>query len=150
MKYMKLFITLIMMVLLTVACGQDTPEASSSGSDLKITDGDNVQTISQETLEGMPQTTATFQDVDYIGVTLPTLLSNSGISMDNIMAIKAVATDGFSANYDSALFMREDVILAYAQADAPLTDEDGAFRMVLPGEEGRLNVRMVVEIQVVR
>lgn len=150
MKHIIFSITITMMALLTTACGQDAPVASSSISDLTLTDGDNQQTLSLETLEEMPQTTATINDVDYIGVTLPVLLSESGVSTDNITAIKAIASDGFSANYDRALFIREDVILAYAQSDGPLTDDDGTFRMVLPGEEGRLNVRMVVEIQVVR
>jgi hypothetical protein len=39
------------------------------------------------------------------------------------------------------------MILAYAQADGPLSEEDGAFRVVLPGAEGKQNPRMVVEIQ---
>jgi hypothetical protein len=59
-----------------------------------------------------------------------------------------IASDGFSVNYDPALFQREDVIVAYQTADSVLAAEDGSFRMVLPGEEGKLNVRMLAEIQV--
>jgi hypothetical protein len=41
----------------------------------------------------------------------------------------------------------DEVIVAYARADGDLSAEDGSFRMVLPGAEGKLNVRMLVELQ---
>jgi hypothetical protein len=44
----------------------------------------------------------------------------------------------------------DDVIVAYARADSDLAEEDGAFRMVLPGAEGKLNVRMLAELQIVK
>jgi len=77
------------------------------------------------------------------------LLTDAGIDAQSLKALKAIASDGYSVNYEPALFLREDVILAYAKADGPLDGDDGAFRMVLPGEEGKLNVRMIVEIQAV-
>jgi hypothetical protein len=57
-----------------------------------------------------------------------------------------VASDGFTANYESALFSREDTLVAYATVDGPLGEEDGAFRMVLPNQEGKMNPRDLVEI----
>ncbi|MCA9978036.1 MAG: molybdopterin-dependent oxidoreductase, partial [Anaerolineales bacterium] len=68
----------------------------------------------------------------------------------DLKAVKAVAADGYTVNYDLSQIEKPDVLVAYAQADGPLTEEDGAFRMVLPEEEGKLNVRMLVEIQVVQ
>lgn len=41
-------------------------------------------------------------------------------------------------------------IVAYARAGGNLADDDGDFRMVLPGAESKLNVRMLVELQVIQ
>ena len=63
--------------------------------------------------------------------------------------VKAVAADGFSANYDASLFQKADSLVSYAQADGPLSADDGTFRIVMPGQEGKLNVRQLVEIQII-
>jgi hypothetical protein len=34
--------------------------------------------------------------------------------------------------------------------DGPLSAEDGLFRMVLPDQEGKLNVRLLTRLQVVK
>jgi hypothetical protein len=57
-----------------------------------------------------------------------------------------VASDGFTANYESALYSREDTLVAYATVDGPFGEEDGNFRMVLPDQGGKLNPRQLVEI----
>ena len=150
MKRTYLLIILLIIAALASACAQETPATEEAVSSLTVSDAENQQTLSLEAIQALPQTTATFQDVDYVGVTLPTLLEDAGVSLDDVTAIKAVASDGYSVNYEPALYTRDDVILAYAQADGPLTADDGTLRMVVPGEEGRMNVRMVVEIEVVR
>ena len=150
MKRTYLLIILLVIVVLASACAQETPATEEAVRSLTVSDAENQQTLSLEAIQALPQTTATFQDVDYVGVTLPTLLEDAGVSLDDVTAIKAVASDGYSVNYEPALYTRDDVILAYAQADGPLTADDGTLRMVVPGEEGRMNVRMVVEIEVVR
>ena len=61
-----------------------------------------------------------------------------------------MASDGFTVNYDTNQVLVDEVIVAYARADGDLIADDGNFRMVLPGEEGKLNVRMLVELQVIR
>ena len=67
-----------------------------------------------------------------------------------VKAIKAVATDGFTVNYDMSQVLADDVIVAYATADGELSADDGSFRMVLPNAEGKLNVRMLAELQVIQ
>ena len=52
-------------------------------------------------------------------------------------------------NYEPALFLRQDVLLAYAQAAGPLTADDGLLRLVIPDAEGKLNVRMLTKIEAV-
>lgn len=141
---------LVAFALLLAACGGSPTPAAEAVSTLTITDGDTQQSFTLEDLQALASTEADFRDVTYTGVSLTTLLEAAGITASELVAVKAVASDGFSANYDSVLFLRDDVILAYAQADGDLTADDGTFRMVLPGEEGKLNVRHLAEIEAVR
>jgi hypothetical protein len=62
-----------------------------------------------------------------------------------------VASDGFTVNYDPSQILKDNVLVAYALADGSgLPADDGSFRMVLPDEEGKLNVRMLVELQIIQ
>jgi len=134
---------IIVLALLLAACGGSESEAATT----TLTIGEKTYTV--DDLKAIPQTESTFNDVTYVGVVLSDLLADAGIDASGMTAVKAIASDGYSMNYEPALFMRPDVILAYAQVDGPLTADDGTFRMVLPGEEGKLNVRLVAELQVV-
>ena len=140
------FFKLILLALLLVACSSTAPQGD--GDVLRVTDGTTEKSFSVADLEKMPVIDATFNEVTYKGVALGTLLEEAGFSPTDLSAVKATATDGYSVNYDSGLFTREDVIVAYATVDGSLADDDGTFRMVLPGEEGKLNVRMLVELKV--
>jgi hypothetical protein len=139
-------IKLILLALLLVACSSTAPQGD--GDILRVTDGTSEKSFSVADLEKLPVTESTFNEVTYKGVLLGTLLEEAGFSPGDLSAVKAIATDGYSVNYDSGLFTREDVIVAYATTEGPLTEDDGTFRMVLPGEEGKLNVRMLVELNV--
>lgn len=160
MKPVRLLITFMVLVLALTACGgettpeaaapADTSDAAAEAAPLTVQDGDTEKTYTREALEALPQTPASFGGVDYVGVKIADLLADADIDSEGMRALKAVASDRYSINYEPALFLREDVILAYAQADGPLTADDGEFRMVLPGEEGNMNVRMVVRLEAVR
>lgn len=113
---------------------------------LKVSDGSVEKTFTTDDLKALGESRADFKGVTYVGVTLTVLLENAGIDPAGLTAVKAVASDGFSANYDSALYSREDTLVAYATADGALGEEDGSFRMVLPDQEGKLNPRDLVEI----
>jgi DMSO/TMAO reductase YedYZ molybdopterin-dependent catalytic subunit len=143
MKYYWLI--LITLFGLLVGCAQDSPD---QGDVLTVTDGTSEQSYSVDDLESLGAEEAVFQEVTYVGVPLPTLLSDAGFDPASASAVKATAADGFTANYEPELANRPDTLVAYARADGPLTDEDGTFRMVLPGQEGRLNPRDLVELQV--
>ena len=115
---------------------------------LTVTDGNTQKIYAQSDLAALPLTQAAFNDVNYQGVALKTLLEDAGFIPDDLRDVKVTAADGYSVNYDPAVFLREDVIVAYAAAGS-LPAEDGAFRMVLPGEAGKLNVRMLATIQAI-
>jgi hypothetical protein len=137
---------IILLALLLVACSSST--SGGDGSTLLVTDGTTEKTFSVADLKELPMTEATFNEVTYVGVSLGALLEEAGFSPGDLSAVKATASDGYSVNYDSGLFTREDVIVAYETVDGSLTEDDGTFRMVLPGEEGKLNIRMLAELKV--
>ena len=149
----KILITLFIVMLLAAcapAAGQDV-QAPEAGAALLVTVGDIQHTFSMEDLQALTTVESSFNGVAYKGVTMPTLLAAAGVSLDGIKAIKAVAADGFTVNYDMPQILKDNVIMAFALADgSPLTAEDGNFRMVLPDEEGKLNLRMLVELQIVQ
>lgn len=138
-----LLVTFILALTLT-ACASQSQE--SAGPVLKVSDGNVEKTYTADDLKALSESQADFKGVTYIGVPLTVLLADAGIDAAALTAVKAVASDGFTANYESALYSREDTLVAYATVDGPLSEEDGFFRMVLPNEEGKLNPRQLVEI----
>jgi hypothetical protein len=140
------FLKFILLTLLLVACSSTAPQ--DGGDVLRVTDGTTEKSFSVADLEKLPVTEAAFNEITYKGVLLGTLLEEAGFSPGDLSVVKATASDGYSVNYDSGLFTREDVIVAYATVDGPLTEDDGTFRMVLPGEEGKLNLRLLAELKV--
>ncbi len=138
-----LLITLVLSLTLT-ACASQPQEPA--GPVLKVSDGNVEKTYTADDLKALDASQADFKGVTYVGVQLTVLLEDAGIDSTTLTAVKAVASDGFTANYESALYSREDTLVAYATMDGPLGEEDGTFRMVLPDQEGKLNPRNLVEI----
>jgi hypothetical protein len=142
---MKRFLLLGMVfVLALAACDPKAQEPASAA--LKVSDGNVEKTYTAADLKVLGQVQATANGVTYVGVTLTTLLADAGIDTNALTAVKAVAIDGFTANYDSSLYGREDTIVAYARVDGPLAEDEAPFRMVLPNEDGKMNPRQLTEI----
>lgn len=142
---MKRFIFLSL--ILTLALAACAPKAQESAANiLKVSDGTVEKNYTADDLKALGEVQAAVNDVTYIGVPLTVLLADAGIDSASLTAVKAVASDGFTANYDSSLYTREGTIVAYARVDGPLGDDEGAFRMVLPGEGGKMNPRQLTEI----
>jgi hypothetical protein len=139
---------ILILVLLLAACAQAKPPAG--GTDLKVSGGATNKSYSTADLQSLSDAKASFKDVEYVGVPLLDLLRDAGFDPAQAKAVKVIAVDGFTVNYEPALFTKADTLVAYARADGPLGEEDGVFRMVLPGQEGKLNPRQVVEIQVIQ
>ena len=142
---MKRFLLFVLVgVLALTACAPKAQEPVAAV--LKVSDGTIEKTYTADDLKALGETQAAFQDVTYVGVSLTVLLQDAGIDTTALTAVKAVAVDGFTANYDASLYAREDTLVAYARMDAPLADDEAPFRMVLPNEGGKMNPRQLIEI----
>jgi hypothetical protein len=151
----KTFALFVLFAVLLSACASSSSPAessSSSGADvaLLVTSGEQGKSYTRTDLEALGATEATFNDVTFKGVTVTALVQAAGMDPAQVKAIKAVAADGYSVNYDPSQIFSDDIIVAYARLDGDLTEDDGAFRMVLPGAEGKLNLRMLAEIQIIQ
>jgi len=144
----RIWILLIIIALFLSACAPDNN--ASDGTALTVSDGSNEKSYTLADLKALPSTQATFNDVEYMGVVLTDLLKDGGYDTQAVKAVKAVASDGFTVNYEPASFTRADMIVAYAQTDGPLSEDDGSFRIVLPDAEGKLNPRMLVRLEVIQ
>jgi sulfane dehydrogenase subunit SoxC len=117
---------------------------------LVVGDGTTDKNYTADDLKSLASAEAAFKDVSYQGVPLTILLQDAGFDPQAVKAVKAVASDGYTVNYGPELYLLENTLVAYARVDGPLSAEDGLFRMVLPDQEGQLNVRMLTRLQVVR
>jgi len=154
MKRFLILVLVLSIALLSACASTNEPEDQNTSAEstptLVISEGETSKSYTRADLETLPATQAAFKDVTYVGVTISALLQDAGIDPTQVKAIKAVASDGYSLNYDISQLLADDIILAYARADGDLAEEDGAFRMVLPGAEGKLNARMLVELQIIK
>jgi hypothetical protein len=143
----KIVFWILALALLLAGCAQATP--TPAGEALKVTDGKTEKSYTAADLKALGASEASFKGVAYVGVPLSALLQDAGFDPATLSAVKATASDGFSVNYEPALFNKEDTLVAYAGKDGPLSAEDGTFRMVLPDQEGKLNPRQLVEIRAI-
>jgi hypothetical protein len=138
---------ILMAALIGLLIGCD--EAAPAQVDLlSVTDGTSERSYRVEELKSLGADQATFGEITYIGVPLGILLKDAGHDPVTLSAVKATAADGFSANYDPNLVNRPDTLVAYARVAGPLAEDEGAFRMVLPGQEGKLNPRHLVALRI--
>lgn len=145
MKHIMFFI--LLGGLLLAGCA-NTPVPEEGVPTLTVTDGVARKIYTTTNLQELMQVQVEDKGVTYLGVPISNLLSNAGYDPTSVIAVQAVASDGFTANYDQVLLQKADTLLVYALVDGPLSDNEGPFRMVLPGEAGKLNPRMVVELLV--
>ena len=149
----KIVLTLIVTMLVLAACAPAAGQAADAPAKaaLLVKVGDTQKSFSAEDLGALPASESTFKGVAYKGVTISALLEALSVDPGSVKAVKAVASDGFSVNYDPAQALKDNVIVAYALADGnPMSADDGNFRMVLPDEEGKLNPRMLAELQIIQ
>lgn len=153
MKHLKILCMMIMFTVILSACGSGSQTGAQSegpAPELLVSGGDQSISYTQADLKALGASQAEFNGVTYQGVTISVLLKEAGFDVSQMKALKAVATDGFTVNYDPAQVLADDILVAFATVDGELAEDDGSFRMVLPGAEGKLNVRMLVELQVVQ
>lgn len=151
MKRFTICLFVLCMALLS-ACATSKPAAEQAGTvpSLLVSGGEISKSFTRADLEALPASQAVFKDVTYSGVTVTALIEAAGFDPAAVKAVKAVASDGYTVNYDVGQVLVDEVIVAYSQVDAELPTEDGSFRMVLPNAEGKLNLRQLVELQIIQ
>ena len=148
----RIFLLLGLVALALSACAaneQEPPnavDADLSGPVLTVSIGDQDKVYTQADLEALGGVEAQEGDIVYVGVLLRTLLADAGVDPTSLTAVKAVAVDGFSANFGSDLFLADTTLVAYARLDGPLADDEGPFRIVAPGQGGKMNPRMLASL----
>jgi DMSO/TMAO reductase YedYZ molybdopterin-dependent catalytic subunit len=141
MKHLKtLLFLLVMMALLLAACApQGTPVLKASGnvtSEKSWTDAQlkKLGTVNADYIDKEGVTTT------YTGVPIVTLLDEAGIK-DGSTAVVFVASDGYTAETTlEELQACKTCIVAF--------DDDGSLRTVMPDFSGKLQVKMLTEMQV--
>jgi DMSO/TMAO reductase YedYZ molybdopterin-dependent catalytic subunit len=146
MKY--IIFGMLLFVLVLAGCSPAASTTETSQTKLAVSGGSITKSYTASDLQKLSSTKATLNNVEYVGVTLSSLLKDAGFDQNQVKTVKVVASDGFTTNYDPSLFNKEDTLVAYALSSSALSADDGVFRMVLPGQPGKLNPRKVVEIQV--
>jgi hypothetical protein len=149
----KILFTLIAVLLVLAACAPAAGQGAEvpAKATLLVKVGDSQKSFSVEDLGALPASESSFKDVAYKGVTVSALLEAVSVDPVSVKAVKAVASDGFAVNYDPGQVLKDNVLVAYQLADgSPMSADDGNFRMVLPDEEGKLNPRMLVELQIIQ
>lgn len=147
---MKRLLTLISALALASAsaCSSDDGGSAADVLELVVSGGETSASYSRADLEALDAVESEFNGAAYVGVPVADLVADAGFDPAAVKAVKAVASDGFSVNYDPGQVFTDGVIVAYALPDGDMSADDGTFRMVLPGQEGKLNVRMLTELQV--
>ena len=149
MKYitrnLPLLLTVILALLLA-ACGG--PEAISENATLTVVVAENETSYSRADLEALGETNVDADGNTYVGVPLSVLLEDAGLDPAQVDTVSAVASDGFSASYERDMALDAQTIVAYATSDGDLANDEQPFRMVLPDQPGRMNVRMLSRIEV--
>ena len=146
MKAISILILLGSLIL--AACGS-SPVTDEGVPTVTVTDGMARKSYTAADLQKLGQAEAERNGVIYQGVPVADLLRNAGYDPAIVVRVQATASDGFTADYDQILIQKPDTLLAYARLDGPLSDDEGPFRLVLPGQAGKLNPRMVTELYVI-
>lgn len=149
MKHKVRILTFLLMSMLAVmlaACSGT--EGVSENATLTVVAGENEQSYTRAELEELGAATVDAEGNSYVGVPLSTLLEDAGIDAAGAGTVSAVASDGFSASYEPEMVLDPETIVAYATSDGDLAGDEQPFRMVLPDQPGRMNVRMLARIEI--
>lgn len=147
-KHHHVILFLVLIVALVGCTSTDATPPPAGATILTVNGADIEKTYTLEQLQGLPVTHVESDDGSFVGVRLTDILTDASYDPDQITSVRVIAQDGFSSTYDSALFTREDTVLAYAREGGNLNDDEQPLRMVLPGQEGRMQPRQVVSIEV--
>lgn len=143
-SYLKRALLLLLGSLL-VACGSQQP--ADDDATLIVVAGDSETAYTRADLEALATANIETDGATYVGVALVDLLRDAGATPEDLETVEAVATDGFRATYEPDLFLNPQTIVAYATLDGDLAGDERPFRMVVPDQPGRMNVRMLARVE---
>lgn len=147
-RYTLILITILTLILATALIGCGAPQPAAQDATLTVIYGESETTYSHSDLQEVGHTTIEAGGVTYVGVPLNDLLQHAGIDDPAALSeVTTVASDGFSAAYAPDLFLSPQTIVAYATTQGDLANDEQPFRMVLPDQPGRMNVRMLARIE---
>jgi DMSO/TMAO reductase YedYZ molybdopterin-dependent catalytic subunit len=138
--------TLLLLCVILASCGSEEP--ADENATLTVVSGDNETIYSRADLEALSSANLEAEGSTYVGVPLVDLLRDAGVEPEAVSSVSAVATDGFSASYEPDLFLSPQTIVAYATTEGNLATDEQPFRMVVPDQPGRMNVRMLARVEV--
>jgi hypothetical protein len=156
----SIILLIVGLILVSFGSALFTAYAASSDSTWQLSvDGlvNQPSNFSLADLEAMPQTTvsAALYCVDFpttvvtqgnwTGVKLWTLLNETGV-LPSAVKVALYAKDSYSTDLTIDAAKSDNIILAYAKDDAPLSD---ALRLVVPGHWGYKWISQVVKIELV-
>ena len=145
----KRLVLLALALVMVGGCGPgEAAPPAPADSVLTVQGGDIERVYTLAQLQALTATNVESDAGSFTGVRLRDLLTDAGFDLEGIVTVRVVALDGFSSTYDAALFTREDAVLAYARAEGALDDDEQPLRMVIPGQEGRMQPRQVTRIEV--
>jgi DMSO/TMAO reductase YedYZ molybdopterin-dependent catalytic subunit len=146
-------LVVFLFILAVTACGAQEPailqQEIPSGDELVVSFGELERIYTRENLEALGPVEVDNGEAVYVGVPLNALLVDAGIDPAAITQVEVTAIDGFSSTYDADIFTADTTIVAYARIDGPLAANEGNFRMVVPGQAGSMNARLVVRIEAI-
>ncbi|MCR4403907.1 MAG: molybdopterin-dependent oxidoreductase [Candidatus Acetothermia bacterium] len=141
---------LVLALALLVALWPSAPSqselaASETGAEWALTltiDGAEAK-FTLEEIEALPSREVEFHEHIYRGTPLRTLLTQAGVDIGRLEAVKAIAADGYRLEYERRLVKRFDFILAYEADGKPLPQGEGPLRIVFPGGRSAQMMKMV-------
>lgn len=147
-RYTRILITILTLILATTLISCGAPQPAAQDATLAVISGDSETVYSRSELQELGETNVGAGGVTYVGVPLNDLLQHAGVDDPAALSeVTAVASDGFSAAYAPDLFLSPQTIVAYATTQGDLGNDEQPFRMVLPNQPGRMNVRMLARIE---
>lgn len=158
-KHIAVILLMLVLCLVTAGCSKDVKTDISAYENEKITIeglGDETITLTAGELKEMDcvRKSVTTQSkgreltVEAAGPTLDTLLSQYGVSLDDVTDVTFVAADGYTKQFDSGFFVtHKDVYLSIANGDDPLEEDEQPVRLVIPGATADNYVKGVREIR---
>jgi DMSO/TMAO reductase YedYZ molybdopterin-dependent catalytic subunit len=86
-----------------------------------------------EDLRSLPESDAEYNGRTYTGVQLQDLLTNAGVDVQAVVALKAEASDGYRSWLGPETLLSDSCIVAYLRNGVELSSSEGPLRLIVTG-----------------